>query len=155
MLPDSNMVITFTETQNNAIKEYLKLNPNLILVTAQNVDREMKIDNYNYFKNGDMQYQYACWGDLNNDGYLDLLVVFKSQKKVNAWGWVTYDLVLIKGSKNGTYQSVKLHSFNGGCLSGILFHKKDHFIEFYCSGVATGTIKWKNGRFIIKKMIGD
>jgi hypothetical protein len=155
VLSDSNMVIVFTKEQKNAIKDFLKLNPNLYLVTSKYVDPYVKIDNYNRFKKGEMQYQYACWGDLNNDGYLDVVVVFKSKACVNAWGWSTFCFVVLEGQKNGIFYPMKVYAFDGGCLDGILFHKKENVVEYFCSDVAAGIFKWSNGRFIVKKMVGD
>jgi len=155
VLSDSNMVITFTKEQNKAINEFGKLNPDLYLVTSKNVDPDEKIEIYNRFKNGDMQYQYACWCDFNNDGYIDIVVLFKSKTPVNGWGWNTFCFVLLKGQKDGTYAPIKIYSFNGGCLDGMLFHPKEKIVEFYCSGVSSGTFRWSNGRFIVKKIVGD
>ena len=105
VLSDSNMVIVFTKEQKNAIKDFLKLNPNLYLVTSKYGDPYVKIDNYNRFKKGEMQYQYVCWGDLNNDGYLDVVVVFKSKACVNAWGWRYFLFCRIRRRKKWDFLS--------------------------------------------------
>ena len=153
--PNGSREILFAPKQFDEINAFLKQNPDMELFTKENIDQYSKAEFAEYYKSGMMQFQYSCWGDFDSDKVLDVVVIFRSRKVVNNFNWHTFNFVLLKGQTNGSYSASTIYSFEGGCLDGLLYHKNDNAIEFFCSGVASGVLKWKNGKLTVKEMVGD
>jgi hypothetical protein len=102
-----------------------------------------------------MQYPFACWGDLNRDGLLDVALVFVSEKSVNTWGWREWSIVAFHGNPTGQFTPVLVTKDTSGCFDGMLYDKKDNSVEFSCFGVASGSFRWSGNRYVVEPKVGD
>ena len=106
-------------------------------------------------QSGRMQYQYACWGDLNRDGFLDVAMIFVSKSPVNNWDWHDWLIVAFHGNTTGNYNPTVITKDRSGCLDGVLYEKAKNEAELICFGVGGGSFKWDGKRYVVRHIKGD
>ena len=144
--------------QQSAVDDYLKENPQMRLMLTDEPSIYLKEDIEYYMNEGSMQYQYAAWGDFNEDSYTDLLLIFnnimKNENEFHPKGYAYY-FIIFEGGLNDIYIPHLVHIQRGGIIDGVLYHRDFNVIEFACFGVAAGGIEWDGTDYKIEEAIGD
>jgi hypothetical protein len=152
-LADGTYDLVLTPNQQNAVTQLLGRNPGLRLANFKDSGDQQKV--VQVMQVGQMQYPFACWGDLNRDGYLDVALVFVSKQPVNNWGWREWWIVAFHGSRRGQFTPVVVTKDTSGCFDGMLYHKKNNSVEFSCFGVAAGSFRWNGNHYVVQPKVGD
>lgn len=146
--------LILNDSQLNAVSKYLSENPSIKLVTKDEYNPDS--DQMELFKKGEMQYPYICWSDFNKDGYLDLCFLFveKVQQGYSATWWV----VVFNGTKSGIYKpEIITNNIQASFAPGLMYHKKNNYVEFFAYGKAAGTFHWDGQKYVVEnpQMVGD
>jgi len=152
-LADGTYDLVLTPNQQNAVTQLLGRNPGLRLANFKDSGDQQEV--VQFMQAGQMQYPFACWGDLNRDGYLDVALVYVSKEPVNNWGWREWWIVAFHGSRRGQFTPVLVTKDTSGCFDGMLYDKKDNSVEFSCFGVASGSFRWSGNRYVVEPKVGD
>jgi len=100
-----------------------------------------------------MQHPYACWGDLNKDGYQDLAVTFVTKNTVNSYGWRDWWIVVFHGNSSGAYQPAVVTKEQAGCMSWLLYDRITNSVEFACFESGVGGFHWDGKRYVIRHLM--
>jgi hypothetical protein len=152
-LADGTYTLVLPQRLQEAVAQFLRRNAGLRLANFNDSGGGEEL--VHYMRSGEMQYPFACWGDLNRDGLLDVALVFVSEKSINTWGWREWWIVAFHGNPTGQFTPVVVTKDSSGCFDGLLYHRRENWVEFFCSGVAAGSFKWGNDRYVVKPMVGD
>lgn len=158
-LPRGAYVLRLTPQQLVAVSQVLSTGPSMRIATYDDVgpgaeDVAERMQCRGCFT-PEMQFPYACWGDLNRDGFQDVVVVLVSRSAVNNWGWREWWIVVLEGTPGGTFDPIVVAKEQNGCLAGVLYHPDENVIEFACFGVAAGNLRWDGKRYLVTPMVGD
>jgi len=152
-LADGTYTLVLPQRLQEAVAQFLRRNAGLRLANFNDSGGGEEL--VHYMRSGEMQYPFACWGDLNRDGYLDVALVFVSKQPVNNWGWREWWIVAFHGSRRGQFTPVVVTKDSSGCFDGMLYHKKDNSVEFSCFGVAAGSFRWNGNHYVVQPKVGD
>lgn len=105
-----------------------------------------------------MQFPTTCWGDFNNDGSLDIAMLFHHKNQIRGKSGFMFDqyaVVVFEGRVNGAYNPKVIVKSGVGKLDGILYHKEDNRVEFANFDVASGGFKWNGKKYVVTLPKGD
>lgn len=152
-LSDNNYSLSLPPSLQAAVNAYIGRNRGIRLASFR--DSNGGEDLKKYMDSGEIRYPFACWGDLNRDGFLDVALVFVSNKAINSWDWHEWHIVAFHGDSSGSYKAVPVTKEQSGCFDALLYHKDENWVEFSCFGVAAGSFRWNGSRYVVKPKTGD
>lgn len=152
-LSNGEYALTLTPAQQAAMDQFLALNSNLKL--AEFKDSSGGDQLIQYMSSGEVQYPFACWGDLNRDGFMDVALVFISKRPINSNNWHEWWIVVFHGNSSGKYTTVLVTIDRSGCFDAMLYHRDENRIEFSCFDVAAGSFRWNGNRYVVQPKSGD
>ena len=147
-LPDGTDAILFDRNQFTAVNNITDpdANPNALgkQLNGRIIDESKKIEMENLRRNGYLQSQYTCWGDLNKDGLKDFLITLVDFKD-NTY----YKLVLFSNKGYGKYELSIIHTFHSSCFYFITYDNVSNTIKINdCK--SPGSITWNGRKFDFK-----
>jgi hypothetical protein len=160
---NEHQTVAFTTGQQDAIKRFLKANPNFIQadcttlgLTAsecQEADKEWRQTVES--AKATPQSPYAVWGNYSHHQSPDLVIPFFSKTSVNNWGWRNWEIVVFEPIGLDQYRPITaVRDSWGVCFDGMLYHSARKQVEFWCKSMG-GSIRWNGATFVGKLTKGD
>jgi hypothetical protein len=160
---DGQHVLHLSPAQRGAVNAFLKVHPDLKLVSCPTVGPDSGWCKTAYAnwesavksQNAIPQFPTAAWGDFRGRGLIDFALAFHAEKVVNSLGGRQAEIVVFENLEGGEYRpEVAVTEAWGVCLDGMLFHPTRKRLEFWCN-TASGYAKWNGTRFVGRTFIGD
>lgn len=134
-----------------AVNAYLRPRDAVRLATWADASNDGKAA----MRQGQLQYPFALWRDLDGDGHLDVALVFVSQKRTNSFAWRDWNIVVFRQWSDGRFQDLPVTTFNGSCFDGLIYVPQFDHVEYGCFEVAVGSFRWGGQGFLVDAGIGD
>lgn len=159
-LANGDYALDITPQQQQAINDFIRGNPKLDLASfkRQNLTPEgleyVLEEIEPYMKSGEMQFPFACWGDLNRDGLLDFVRVFVTKGTVNSWGWREWWVVAFHGSSDGVFRPNIVVKDRMGCFDGMFYDQAKNSVKYVCFPSGIGRFRWTGKRYEVEQLMG-
>jgi len=159
-LASGDYALKLTPPQQEVVDEFLRHHPGLRLTHFDDIggNREEVIPHMQaadrYLNMPKWQFPYACWADLNRDGFLDVALVFVSKKPVNSWGWREWWIVVFQGSPDESFRPTIVTKEQNGCLAGMYSSQKRNTVEYVCFPSGVGSFRWNGKRYVVVPLRG-
>ncbi|HEX8453965.1 MAG TPA: hypothetical protein VF647_17905 [Longimicrobium sp.] len=135
----------------DAVNAYLRPRDAIRLATWSDASKDGKAA----MRQGQLQYPFALWRDLDGDGDLDIALVFVSEKRTNSFAWRDWNVVVFRQWPDGRFQDLPVTTMNGSCFDGMIYVPEFDHVEYGCFEVAVGSFRWAGHGFFIDGGIGD
>lgn len=135
----------------DAVNAYLRPRDAVRLATWSDASKDGKTA----MQQGQLQYPFALWRDLDGDGDLDVALVFVSVKPTNSFAWRDWNVVVFLQGPNGRFQDLPVATVNGACFDGMIYVPAFDHVEYGCFDVAVGSFRWGGQGFLVDNGIGD
>jgi hypothetical protein len=130
----------------SAVDEFLVSHPVLRLAQWSDAGADSRTE----MESGRMQYPFALWRDLDEDGDEDIALVFASTVTVEP----DWSIVVFRAVPGSRYDDVTVTTMSG-CFDGMLYVQEFRHVEFGCFEVAVGAFSWNGRGFSVEEAMGD